>query len=668
MAEVEERPQFYEGQYLEAADLMAVIDYPRAQLGRVLVGAHTWGIALGLDLVEVPGPNGTLDVFVEPGYAWDGFGRAIVVGTPTKLVGSLFATFDSSFVQGAPPPAPVAVDVWITYDETATQGPRPGFQTCDPTSALSRVMESFRIEASLKIALSDQRDEIVIAGRAMDAAQALTSFDAAAPALVDASVPQQDLPDAGDRKNWFIPLGTVLWQPGAPGRFVKRTQVELDRSKQVRRYAGVVAASIEGTAGRVRVHDRGKPYSTSFTEELLWVEGELRLDGHARVYGKRIEFVQNHAENPRAPFHILRTDDVGSGKKNLQLVIGDQAAGANKLAVGPKNGVDLAGNDTYNEVLVVTDSGNVGIGTLDPIAPLQIKGDGLQIGTSATPGDNFYIQSNTDGPRALRIYNKNMGSGTHVASFTQTGRLGVGVNDPTNVLHVNGSLGVRQNALYMSGDSDWSSVTFNAHHNEANNNWVFPDPSKPAMTIEMDSIGGDARFELFSTVTGNNQAWISRLKVFGHGGNVAMAYNGGNVGVGTTAPAQKLDVAGDIQTTGNVRLAAGAYRAAGAVSPVRIVWGTISTGTVVAAGEGFTISRTDVGRYLITFNPPFPSRPSASVTKIFGNPDIDAATGVDPGESAIIDLIQTNQMIVATGDSGGTLIDSAFTFLVIGPR
>ena len=48
-------PRFYEGQYLAAADLTAAVDYTRTQRARMLLGAHRWGIALGLDLMEVPG-------------------------------------------------------------------------------------------------------------------------------------------------------------------------------------------------------------------------------------------------------------------------------------------------------------------------------------------------------------------------------------------------------------------------------------------------------------------------------------------------------------------------------------------------------------------------------------------------------------------------------------
>src|SRR5262249_37423053 len=51
-----QRATFYEGQYLGAADLTAVVDYGRVQHARHLLGAHTWGIAMGLELDERPDP------------------------------------------------------------------------------------------------------------------------------------------------------------------------------------------------------------------------------------------------------------------------------------------------------------------------------------------------------------------------------------------------------------------------------------------------------------------------------------------------------------------------------------------------------------------------------------------------------------------------------------
>jgi hypothetical protein len=664
MTDVEQRPRFYEGQFLEAGDLTAAVDYSRSQLARTQLGAHTWGIALGLDLREVPGPNNTLDVFVQPGYAWDGFGRPILVPEPAKISGGLFAAFDADFVPGNPPPPPRTVEVWIRYDETMAKGPRPGFETCDATSAFARVLETFRIEVGLKPQIQDRRDPIEIFGLTFDAAQALKTFDPLAPELVDASVPHQTLPDAEDAKRWFVPLGVVSWQPGNPGSFKARDAALLTLNARSRRYCGVVAEAVEATAGHVRVHDRAKPYSAFFTEELMWVEGDLRMDGHARLYGKRLELVNSHAENPRAPFYLLRADDPGTGKKKMQLVIGDQSAGANRLAIGQQTAPDV-----YAEHLVVTDQGRVGIGTSEPKVQLHMKEDGLQIGTSLTAEDNFHIKSDTDGgPRALRIYNKDFGAGTHLASFTQAGRLGVGTPDPTNILHVNGNLGIRQNALYFSGDPRWSSLTFNAHHNAANNAWVFPDPSKPAMTIEMDAIEGPPRFEVFSTVVGDNQSWTSRLKVMGHSGDVGMAAAGGNVGIGTYTPLAKLDVRGDLRVSGEIQFGPSLLRPVAAPTGLRMIWGNVNDNGSLANGEGFTVSRIAAGRYQINFSPAFLSRPTVVVTKVYQTFEFDAGTAVEPRQNAVVDQLTSTFVIIATANDAGDLEDSNFCFMAVGPR
>ncbi len=663
MTDVEQRPRFYEGQYLEAADLMAAVDYGRSQLARTVLGGHRWGIALGLDLTEVLGPNGTVDVFAQPGYAWDGFGRPILVAEPTKIPTSLLAPFDADFVPGNPPPPPRVVEVWIRFQETMTGGPRPGFESCGAQSAFARVLESFQLEVGPRNVVAQQRDPIEIAGRLIDAAQALVAFDAGAPVLVDATVPHQTFPAEGDTARWLVPLGVVSWQPGDPGHFAARGAAELTRHQRSRQYAGVVASSIETSNGHVRVHDRGQPYSSFSTDELLWVEGDLRADGHVRLYGRRVEFVESHTEDPIQPFQVLRSDDVGGGRAKLQLVIGDGTTGANRLAVGPESGAD-----TYLEHMVVTDEGHVGIGTSEPKALLHLTEDGLQIGTSAVPEDNFYLQSNTDGPRALRLYNKDVGAGAHLASFTATGRVGLGVTEPSNVLHVAGSLGIRQNALYVSGDPAWSSLTYNAHHNEANNAWVFPDPTKPAVTIEMDSAGGTPRFEVYSTLAGANQSWVSRFRVAGHSGDIAMGHNGGNVGIGTVVPTSRLDVQGDLRVSGEIRFGPSSLKPVGASTGVRVVWGNVGgTGTKVS-GDGYTVARLGTGRYRVTFDLPFLSRPTVVVTKVFQTIEFDASTSVEPRENAIVDQIDPAWVIVATADTDGALADSNFCLLAIGPR
>src|SRR5438874_8327725 len=87
-----ERPRFFEGQYVGSADLMAVVDYARELAREAALGGQTWGICVGLDLVEIANASGSFDYFILPGLAWDGYGRAIVVLSPAPVPAAKFAS------------------------------------------------------------------------------------------------------------------------------------------------------------------------------------------------------------------------------------------------------------------------------------------------------------------------------------------------------------------------------------------------------------------------------------------------------------------------------------------------------------------------------------------------------------------------------------------------
>src|SRR5262245_61540340 len=178
------RPNYYEGQYLGAQDLIAAQEYQRQQDQRHRLGAHTWGIAVGLELEEVDKSGGGegVDVFIKPGYAVDGFGRTIVVLKHTKIPEALFAqvTFDS--LDGH------WFSVWLRYREEKTNPPPQGFAVCDVDEQMHRISESFRIVVAEQLSTSQQHDKVSVAGKLV----------AAEDEVPDGSVPYQALPDPGD--------------------------------------------------------------------------------------------------------------------------------------------------------------------------------------------------------------------------------------------------------------------------------------------------------------------------------------------------------------------------------------------------------------------------------------------------------------------------------------
>jgi len=323
-----QRPQFFEGQYLGAEDLSAAVDYSRIQAARHDLGAHTWGIAMGLQLKEKKLPGGQVEVSILPGYAWDGFGRPIVVLAPYRIPEAMFS--DIAFQTGVDNTNEGKkgrlIPIWLRYNEVATQNVRSGFEGCDANNQHSRVQESFLIEIGAKPAHANQHDFISLAGQSVDAEKGLQRFDQAAPLVYDESIPHQLFPEAGERARWLIPIGYVRWLPvqNQPGHFVSRDDSvrptgspdllkDSDKIRAFRRYIGVVAETIEAADGTIRLRDRTKPYSQVLSNDLVWIEGHLRVDGHIKLHTDGSLFALGGVENLRVIVGRVSTEGKGLG-------------------------------------------------------------------------------------------------------------------------------------------------------------------------------------------------------------------------------------------------------------------------------------------------------------------------------------------------------------------
>jgi len=469
-----QRPQFYEGQYLGAEDLLATVEYSSLLEQRHSLGAHTWGIAIGLTLVETPTPDGSgaVTISISPGYAWDGFGRTIVVLAPYQVPADLFKNLVYDPAQDANTLPGRSIPIWMQYREVPTQPPANGFANCGNGNENSRIQETYQVVAGAR-GLSDQRDPITIGTWVGDAANALTQFDPNAKTLPDASVPHQDFPEQGDTAVWLVPLGCVQWlpnqNPGQAGSFVSTSIQSSDSqplkdaktafaqaSNALRQYLGVVANAVQAPNGLIRLKDRAKTPSSVNSQDLVWVEGSLRTEGDINLLGAKIDFKDNSSVDSN--FQIQRAANANGGQE-LELVIGNQNAGANDLGIGPLN---AAGN--FAPAVVVLDNGNMGVAT----------------------------------------------------------------TTPTHKLHVNDNSGIRQNRLYVSGGDAWSSFSYNAYRNSANSGWAFPDPTHSALAIEMDDAGGSPSFQFWSTTLTATQTWsnVPLLAIDGNTGHVTINSRG----------------------------------------------------------------------------------------------------------------------------------------------
>ena len=678
-----ERPTFTEGAYLGAADLNAAVEHARLHQARHLLGAHVWGIAIGLDLEEREVPaTGGIEIYVEPGYAWDGFGRPIVVLAPCRLPEDAFRDITCPVGAGG---NGCLVNVWLRYHEEPTAGARPGFERCNGDVAYARIRETFQFEIGDR-PVNRQRESISVAGRVVPAEEALHALNAARPIILDTSIPFQSLP-VRPSATWLIPLGCVRWQPGAnasdPGTFVARDDDDKLQCRGRRRYAGVVAEGVYAADRSVRLRRRDSQPALDWSDDLLWVEGDSRLQGHARLWNGTLAFLDGHGEDDGAPLRLQRGG--AAGARMLQVVVGPETEGDHGLSIGPATTADP---DAIVERVVVKSSGKVGIGTNAPAELLHVRQDGpalariLVDNPSAAPAAGTRISLRETATAALDIGFVGSGNapfrdlqagsgivaalqgatalafnhqGTGPITFntddwnermriTRLGRVGIGTKNPDARLHVDGDL------LVTAGAMRWG------------------------QSLLQDDEGGSIELGGTSATAGNGTPYIDfhfgslvqdfNTRIINDGNNLLSLVAGrlrltGSLGIGTTNPRSPLEARGDIRlgADGNLFAVAGAEN-------LRLVRGTVSSGGGITAGSGFSVSRYKTGYYRITFTPQFPGPPSVAVTQIFGS----FGSGGNTLDNAVLTQITSTQCEVQVGNSSGVASNRAFSFVAIGPR
>ncbi len=223
------------------------------------------------------------------------------------------------------------------------------------------------------------------------------------------------------------------------------------------------------------------------------------------------------------------------------------------------------GNSSYPvERMRISDSGKVGVGLNNPIVPLDVSGilhvsgdtaptltsQGAYLGWNAlTSGtgetDIINNRGGGSGGIAFMLVDGSGGSRTTPLFINGSGNVGVGTTAPATTLHVvksgtilptmqsGDSLIVQRNA----STSDWGGISIIAGN--AGGSYIdFGDENSK----NSGSIWYDHSVDALSASTNG----LERLKITSNG----------NVGIGTTGPNYKLDVAGDINTSSCFRIGA----------------------------------------------------------------------------------------------------------------
>lgn len=273
-----------------------------------------------------------------------------------------------------------------------------------------------------------------------------------------------------------------------------------------------------------------------FSPYKLWVEGGLRVQDNFSVGGAH-DFNVDAINFVGGRFHVSASGNVGIGNNNPSQkleVNGTVKAAGLQLAAGAVAGyllqTDANGNATWtNPALLPNPSwtvsgsnqfsslaGNVGIGTSNPTEKLEVAGitktTDLQVTNGAVAG--HVLQSDADGlaawvdPSVLNnpYWASTLPGGSMFALVP--GNVGIGTNNPTEKLDVGGKIKV-------SGGGE--------------------------ILLENSHIRG------LNTLEGSENLYFRGKP--GNPINLVIVGSSGNVGIGTSNPSQKLEVAGTTKTT-----------------------------------------------------------------------------------------------------------------------
>ena len=222
--------------------------------------------------------------------------------------------------------------------------------------------------------------------------------------------------------------------------------------------------------------------------------------------------------------------------------------------------IDATGNTSFTGN--ITASGNVGIGTTNPQAKLDVSGNiAITDGTASNPGLTFRSNTNTGFYRPGNNILGLVTGGNERIRIDASGNVGIGTNNPQTLLTIgNGPIISTNNMppLHVYGTTNSTARFISSNSQQGNVSTI------QLWSTFQNTADNGPRYSARITSGFNGGPWGNEYLTFGVGYNSVandsandvierMRIDGtGNVGIGTTNPQAKLDVSGNIFCNGYI--------------------------------------------------------------------------------------------------------------------
>ena len=486
MADIK-RMRYFDQQLLVLKDFTDEQDYHREMRRRHNQALHTTGVASGLDVTK----TGAKEVTVTAGMAIDSQGQEIVLDVDTKIDLSNATLF---------PPNSSAL-VTISFDSTPTD------PYASDTTQNTRIKETFRLAATKETAGTPPDPTAVQLAR--------VTLDALGNITLDLSVRRLAGASAFDKPDAALTVRSLrLSNPAFPN--TQWPTLTATGANQMTASGGLVAGSVSVT-GDINVNGGVKAVA-DLSGRNLSLTGNLGVGTTTPEDKLHVSGGNMRLDNNRG---LFIEDAAGAAKRALS------ADPSNVLRIGGGGGFDRIDFDLGSTGTAMTLSGgNVGIGTTNPGAKLEINdGDLLFKAKSEDPG-KIIFQSSAGGQKGRIWSNSTAGAGLFLSSgdinpditIDSSGRVGIGATPPFTDLTVTGSLGFANAAtpmmfIFQSGTSNPERgiavhsppfQNYGLFYNDSTDQMIFRFSGSPALTIG----GGAVRVDGTLTVTGAKSGYV----------------------------------------------------------------------------------------------------------------------------------------------------------------